>query len=110
MPASTAPTRSKSSRYVLPMATAVFALGVIACTTLAHSQPLDLQEKCASQARKTFEELEIEKDKTQAEINELLGGKPAGSTYQSHYNTKLKRCLVLIERSNNYPVEKMGID
>ena len=66
---------------------------VIACATLARSQSLDLQATCATQARKAFQEWE----------NEWRTG-PFGrgyttvsSDYQSHYNTKIKKCLLLIE-------------
>jgi hypothetical protein len=59
----------------------------------SHSQSLDLQALCAAQARKAFQEAE-------REFNNDPAGKlqtTVSSDYQSHYNTKLKKCLVLVE-------------
>jgi len=79
----------------VPMAGIAFALAVIACSvTVARSQSLDLQEKCASQARKAFHELENEDDPS-SEGWQVLGEQQHSGTYQSHYNTKLNRCLML---------------
>jgi hypothetical protein len=64
---------------------------IISCTTLAHSQSLDFQAMCATQSRKVFQEYE----------NEFKAGAgkmyTVSSDYQSHYNTKLNKCLLLIE-------------
>ena len=74
-------------------------LGVVVCTTLAHSQSLDLQERCASLARKTFEDFENE---AKANQSNLLGTKISGADYQTHYNTKLKKCMILIAQSLDF--------
>jgi hypothetical protein len=79
----------------MPVVGIAFALAVIACSaTVARSQSLDLQEKCASQARKAFQELENEDDPS-SEGWQVLGEQQHSGTYQSHYNTKLNRCLML---------------
>jgi hypothetical protein len=88
--------RAGEARFV----SSVFAMIVtVMCTTSARSQSLDLQEKCASQARKTFEELQNEDKANQSPL--LEPGAVVGD-YQSHYNTKLNRCLLLITRWNSY--------
>jgi len=59
----------------------------------AHSQSLDFQATCAAQSRKAFQEYEYE-------FTNGPGGKhfrTISSNYQSHYNTKLKKCMALIE-------------
>jgi hypothetical protein len=66
---------------------------IISCTTLARSQSLDFQAMCATQSRKTFQEYENE-FKTGSSGNMY---RTVSSDYQSHYNTKLKKCLLLIE-------------
>jgi hypothetical protein len=73
----------------------VFA-GIVSCATLAHSQTLDFQAMCATQARKAFQEWEIERTK----VEEKFGGTDVLSDYQSHYNTKLKKCLILIQATS----------
>ena len=59
----------------------------------ARSQTLDDQERCAAQAQKAFQQLENER-KTAPFANETS---IISSDYESHYNTKLKKCLMLIE-------------
>jgi hypothetical protein len=80
----------------------IFAIiSVLACSTLAHSQPLDLQEKCAEQAKKVFRQsysgskVEMEK--------ETYGQKTISSDFRSRYNTKINKCLMLIEEQYAYP-------
>jgi hypothetical protein len=81
----------------VPMAGIAFALAAIACSaTVVRSQSLDLQEKCASQARKAFQALEDEENEDPSSKGwQVLGEQQHSSTYQSHYNTKLNRCLML---------------
>jgi hypothetical protein len=75
----------------------VFALMAIpASVTLAHAQPLDLQERGATLARKAFEELDNEAKTNQSK---LLGEIISGADYKSHYNAKLEKCMMLITRS-----------
>ena len=76
-------------------ATAVFAIiSVIAGTTLARAQSLDLQATCASQARRAFEEFKNDDQANETRLLEVT----SHYDYQSHYNTKLNRCLMLINR------------
>jgi hypothetical protein len=79
------------------LAVMVFAL---ICTytcgiTFARSQSLDLQAKCASQAQKTFEEFE-------SEDKDSLMGAITHEEFQSHYNTKLNRCLLLLTKTDAF--------
>src|SRR5215813_12365702 len=66
-------------------------------TVSANAQPLDLQATCAAQARKAFNEFEREWK------NDPAGKafKTLSTDYQSHYNTKLKKCLMLITMMGN---------
>lgn len=85
-------------------ATAFALLGVlVSVTTLAHSQsPLDMQERCASLARKGFEDFENEAKAidNEARANHQTIGTWT-SDYQSHYNTRLNKCLMLISRTGS---------
>jgi hypothetical protein len=85
----------------------IFALATVMVggMTFAHSQPLDLQEKCASQARKSFQELLDEIKADNSKLLQLLGGELSSSTYQSHYNGKLNRCLMLMTVGYNYSAD-----
>jgi hypothetical protein len=71
----------------------VAIIAAISCAEVARSQSLDFQVMCAAQSKKAFQEYE----------NEWKTGQFAtmyttiSSDYQSHYNTKLKKCLILIE-------------
>ena len=76
-------------------------MGFVACGTIARSQSLDVQERCASQARRAFQDLENE---NRAEYNQSTSIHGGVSDYQSHYNTKLDRCLVLIHRKSFIPL------
>jgi hypothetical protein len=60
-------------------------------TWAANPQTLDQQEKCAAQARKTYQE---DTYKERVESQRLGVPEPMSSDYQSHYNTKLNRCLI----------------
>jgi len=64
-------------------------------TMSAYAQPLDLQATCAAQARKAFHEFEREWK------TDPKAFKPLSTDYQSHYNTKLKKCLMLITMMGN---------
>lgn len=84
------------------MVLAVFVtMGFVACGTIARSQSLDVQERCASQARKAFQELE---DENRARYDQSTLIQKGVSDYQSHYNTKLDRCLMLIHRRSFIPL------
>jgi hypothetical protein len=74
------------------IATIVLASGLMA---LAQTPSLQEQSMCAKQAKIAFEE-----DNRADEKNRLqLKTEPVSSDYQSHYNPKLNKCFVLIERT-----------
>jgi hypothetical protein len=77
------------------LATLLLSISLIGYGTTARSQSLAVQEQCASQARKTFQELESE---NRAEHNPSTTINRGNSDYQSHYNSKLDKCLMLIHR------------
>jgi hypothetical protein len=71
-------------------------VSLVLWSDLTASQPLELQAMCAAQAQKAFQEWENES----REANGRLFGNTfttISSGHQSHYNMKLKRCLLLIE-------------
>jgi hypothetical protein len=78
-------------------------IGFVACGTMARSESLGVQERCASEARKAFLELE---DENRAKYNPSTLIHKAVSDYQSHYNTKLDRCLMLINRRSVLPLSE----
>jgi hypothetical protein len=65
-------------------------------TVSAYAQSLDLQATCAAQARKAFYEWDAELKKSELPDMKAL---ELSNDYQSHYNTKLKKCLILVESS-----------
>jgi hypothetical protein len=71
-------------------------LSVIAFGPIARAQSLDQQERCAQLAKRTFADLEAEH---RADMKTAgLGTSPFSDDYRSHYNVKLGKCLMLIER------------
>ncbi len=66
---------------------------VVACAPTAHSQSLPQQGQCAVQAKTAYQEFEAEW-KQGGEI-ELVT-----SNYESHYNAKLQKCLMLLSMTN----------
>lgn len=76
-------------------------LDLVTCSTIARSHSLDAQEQCAADARKTFQELE-EENKVKYNQSTLI--QSGTSAYQSHYNSKLDRCLLLISRRSFLPL------
>jgi hypothetical protein len=79
----------------------LLAIGFVACGAVARAETLDVQERCAWQARRAFQELESE---NRAEFRPSASIRPGVSDYQSHYNTKLDRCLMLIHRKTFVPL------
>jgi hypothetical protein len=72
----------------------VLAMAVLAaCATSALSQSLDQQERCAQQARRAYEKIEADK----VALNKRLGNELLSMNYQSHYNTKHGKCLMLVQ-------------
>jgi hypothetical protein len=85
-----------SGNWRLAASAIVASLAIVTSGTLARSQSIDLQEKCASQARMAYQESERE-DRGQSR---MLGALATGSSaYQSHYNAKLQKCLMLIDQT-----------
>ena len=70
---------------------------------LAKAHTLDLQERCASQARAAFRELENDNSE---KYNSSTLVQKIPSKYQNHYNKKLDRCLLLIDRIMVLPLSK----
>ncbi len=71
------------------------------CATPALSQSLDLQERCAAEAGNAFRQLEGENS---AKYNPSTLIQKAIADFQSHYNTSLNRCLLLINRVSVLPL------
>jgi hypothetical protein len=71
-------------------------VALVGATSVTRAQTLDQQERCASSARKFFNEM-------QAEVN-VEAREPKSPTsvfssdYESHYNTTLNRCLILVKK------------
>jgi hypothetical protein len=82
-------------------AAVLLTMGFVACGTIARAQSLGVQEQCASQARKAFQDLE---DENRAEYKQSTLTQRGASGYQSHYNTKLDRCLMLVHRRSFIPL------
>jgi hypothetical protein len=57
----------------------------------ASAQTLEYQAMCAAQAKKAFQEA-VAEDKIQSQ---KFGMTTLSFDYQSHYNTKIKKCLIL---------------
>lgn len=88
-------------------ATVLLAISLSAYGTVAHSQSLAVQQQCAAQARKAFQELEKE---NRAEFNPSTSVNRGIGDYQSHYNPKLDRCLMLIQRRSPIPLSTDNSD
>jgi hypothetical protein len=81
---------------LISTAAAAFAVAVV-LNPIANAQSSDNQQKCSAEAKRTFEELRREYD---AEVKGLQLKVDVGSNdYRHYYNSKLKRCLLLINKS-----------
>ncbi len=69
--------------------------GIIACNMSAQSQPLDLQATYAVQGKRAFDEWESEFGRGATTAG--LTYKTISRDYQSHYNSNLKKCFVLVQ-------------
>ena len=70
----------------------------IAFGSIARAQSLDQQEQCAQQAKRLYTEINVE---TRAEMQKMATKTTIVSAgYQSHYNVKSGKCLMLIERND----------
>ncbi len=71
---------------------------MLASAIPTRSQTLDDQERCAAQARKAFQEWEADSKKGPgANLVQTLS-----SDYESHYNTKIKKFLMLIVNTSTH--------
>jgi hypothetical protein len=73
-------------------------LNVIAFGPIARAQSLDQQERCAQQAKRAYAERDAQDC---AEMQKMGTGMSRFSgDYQSHYNVKLGKCLMLVETTD----------
>jgi hypothetical protein len=69
----------------------IFTAAVVAFAGTAHAQSLAEQTQCAAQAKTEYQEFLAEWRQPNSH-----GGELQSSNYESHYNVKLKRCLMLL--------------
>jgi hypothetical protein len=81
----------------------LIAIAVVACTiavvfhSTANAQSPDPQQKCLTEAKRAFEELRREYD---IEVRGLQLKVDVGlNEYRHYYNSKLKRCLLLVNKN-----------
>jgi hypothetical protein len=81
----------------------LITIAAVACTiavvlhTIANAQSPDPQQQCSTEAKRAFEELRRTYD---AEVRGLLLKVDVGlNDYRHYYNSKLKRCLLLVNKS-----------
>jgi len=72
---------------------AALAVVLLASTIPALSQTPDDQERCAAQARKAFQEWENVSEDVSKKVPLV---ETLSSDYESHYNTKIRKCLIVI--------------
>jgi hypothetical protein len=90
-----------------PLSTRIASLitiAVVACTiavvlhSTANAQSPDPQQKCSTEAKRAFEELRREYD---TEVKGLQLKVDVGlNEYRHYYNSKLKRCLLLVNKNS----------
>jgi hypothetical protein len=73
------------------------ALLAIFAASAGHAQSLDQQERCANQAKRSFQEIQA---RDLAEQKQIGVGQRASADYQSHYYTKTSNCLMLVETTD----------
>jgi hypothetical protein len=66
-------------------------------TMIARGQSLEQQTMRAKQAKIAFEENNGDNERLEFQLQLKIA--PIGSDYRSHYNPKLNKCFVLIERT-----------
>ena len=71
------------------------ALAALLIASAGHAQTLDQQERCAMEAKGAFQDIEA-KDRAD---EKAVGVTEIASDYQSHYNTKIGKCLMLVEKT-----------
>jgi hypothetical protein len=86
------------TRILSLIRTAAVGFTIIAAPHLiANAQEPDAQQKCSTEAKRSFEELRREYD---AEVRGLQLKVDVGlNDYRHFYNSKLKRCLLLVNKS-----------
>jgi hypothetical protein len=84
----------------LPTIAEVGYIDAISFIQAANTQLPD-QEKCAADAKQTFQQVESEYAAESKRIEiEVTSG-----TYASHYNTKIKQCFLSVKRSTSWAQE-----
>jgi hypothetical protein len=84
--------------WLLLTITAIGYIAVVSFSSIANAETAD-QEKCAADAKRTFEELE---SAYAAELNQLqLTIEVVSSDYKNHYNSKIDRCMLLINKTTS---------
>jgi hypothetical protein len=82
----------------------LITIAAVACTiavvlhTIANAQSPDPQQQCSTEAKRAFEELRREYD---GEVRGLQLKVDVGlNDYRHYYNSKLKRCLLLVNKNS----------
>jgi hypothetical protein len=79
----------------------LFVLIVLNCgNSELRAQSLQNQAICAAEAKKTFQQDNAEWDRQDKQMN--LGMETISVDYESHYNTKINRCLMLVTRMYSF--------
>lgn len=95
--------RTPSTSWLLPTTIAIGCVAVISFSLTNNAQS-SAEEKCAAEAKKTFDEL---RDAYAAELNRLqLKIEVVSSVYESHLNAKIGKCLVLINKTTSLSQEQ----
>ena len=76
---------------------------MITSNSIGESQPSDFQARCATEAQKLFRE--AGHDTNVSPLTSPIA--PVSRHYQSHYNTSLKKCLMLLEE-NQYVANQVA--
>jgi hypothetical protein len=78
--------------------TALFAFMTLNCSDgQLWAQSLQEQEICAAQAKRAFQEENVDWDRQNKQMN--LGMQTVSVDFESHYNAKINRCLMLVIRT-----------
>jgi len=95
--------RTRTIPWLLLTTIAIGYIAAINFSLIASAQS-SAQEKCAAEAKKTFEDVGREYT---AEWNRLqLKVEVVSSDYENHFNAKTNRCLLLIDKTTSLLQEK----
>lgn len=76
---------------------ALAAVMVFFTASAGQAQTLDQQERCAVQAKRSFQDIQA---KDLAELKQMGGSERVSANYQSHYYTKTGKCLMLVDTTD----------